>query len=65
MSGTLLGYGCKTAKWTDYCVVWRVICGLYDGMGAASARVYAGMFTLIFRDFSVGKRLSNRHSRPL
>ena len=65
MNGTLLGYGCKMDKWTDYCVVWGAICGLYDGIGAAGARVYSGRFTLVKSDFSVIKPLSDEHAPHL
>ena len=52
-------------KWTDYCVVWGAICGLYDGIGAAGARVYSGRFTLVKSDFSVIKPLSDEHAPHL
>ena len=35
-----------------------LVCGLYDGIGVVGVRVYPGGFTLFFRDFNVGKRLS-------
>ncbi len=34
-----------------------VICGLYDGGGAAGARMYPGRFTFQFSDFNVEKPL--------
>ena len=36
-----------------------LVCCLYDGIGGVvGVRVYPGGFTLFFRDFNVGKRLS-------
>ena len=35
-----------------------LVCCLYDGIGVLGVRVYPGGFTLFFRDFNVGKRLS-------
>ena len=42
-----------------------LVCGLYDGIGAAGIRVHAGRFTLYFSDFILLKPLSNLSKRHL
>ena len=45
---SLITFRVTTGKWLESaCSV--VICGLYDGIGVAGARIYAGRVTYFFR----------------
>lgn len=55
---SLIHFRVTFGKWLESACS-AVICGLYDGIGAAGARVYAGRFTYFFGDFILEKQLSN------
>lgn len=61
-NGFIDTFGVTPGKWLESAYI-VLICGLYDGIGAAGARVYTGRFTFYFSDFNVGKCLAVLRTR--
>ena len=60
---SLIYFGVMPGKWLESaCDV--VICGLYDGIGEAVARVYASRFTLLKSDHFSQKAIAVQRTRP-
>lgn len=62
-NGLLIHFRVTLEKWLESaCSV--VICGLYDGIGAAVVRLYAGRFTLLKSDYFSQKAIAVQRTRP-